>query len=208
MNGQEKSDPAIVAERPTNEAERSASEPAEPRAGAEGKTLRQSAFRTQGRVDASQALERIRQAATLRRQSPEVGAVCGNPARTVLCGGRSAMSVLPRFFLPPGFGFPSSEFGFSFRWLWKSFNASSTLDTATRRRRQLRKRAGNAVNLGLYHSMLGSTRSGGRWPSTKVRMLMMTFSPMSARPWCVAPKRLGFWESISEIFVAGNQKVW
>src|SRR5208283_327541 len=93
MNGQEKSDPAIVAERPTNEAERSASEPAEPRAGAEGKTLRQSAFRTQGRVDASQALERIRQAATLRRQSPEVGAVCGNPARTVLCGGRSAMSV-------------------------------------------------------------------------------------------------------------------
>jgi len=100
MNGQEKSDPAIVAERPTNEAERSASEPAEPRAGAEGKTLRQSAFRTQGRVDASQALERIRQAATLRRQSPEVGAVCGNPARTVLCGGRSAMSVPTAIFLP------------------------------------------------------------------------------------------------------------
>src|SRR5208337_2080634 len=79
-------------------AERSASEPAEPRAGAEGKTLRQSAFRTQGRVDASQALERIRQAATLRRQSPEVGAVCGNPARTVLCGGRSAMSVPTAFY--------------------------------------------------------------------------------------------------------------
>src|SRR5271157_5915081 len=98
MNGQEKSDPAIVAERPTNEAERSASEPAEPRAGAEGKTLRQSAFRTQGRVDASQALERIRQAATLRRQSPEVGAVCGNRARTVLCGGRSAMSVPTAFY--------------------------------------------------------------------------------------------------------------
>src|SRR3954451_1289765 len=29
----------------------------------------------------------------VRRQTPEVGAVCGNAARTVLCGGRSAMSV-------------------------------------------------------------------------------------------------------------------
>src|SRR5215204_5279380 len=29
----------------------------------------------------------------LRRHSPEVGAVCGKAARTVLCGGRSAMSV-------------------------------------------------------------------------------------------------------------------
>jgi len=112
MNGQEKSDPAIVAERPTNEAERSASEPAEPRAGAEGKTLRQSAFRTQGRVDASQALERIRQAATLRRQSPEVGAVCGNPARTVLCGGRSAMSVPTAILL--GFIRPNRDFSMSY----------------------------------------------------------------------------------------------
>src|SRR5208282_1796770 len=112
MNGQEKSDPAIVAERPTNEAERSASEPAEPRAGAEGKTLRQSAFRTQGRVDASQALERIRQAATLRRQSPEVGAVCGNPARTVLCGGRSAMSVPTAILL--GFIRPNRDFSMGY----------------------------------------------------------------------------------------------
>ena len=30
---------------------------------------------------------------TLRRQTPEVGAVCGNRARTDLCGGRSVMSV-------------------------------------------------------------------------------------------------------------------
>src|SRR3954468_9944705 len=29
----------------------------------------------------------------VRRQTPEVGAVCGNAARTVLCGGRSVMSV-------------------------------------------------------------------------------------------------------------------
>jgi hypothetical protein len=32
-------------------------------------------------------------ASTLRRQAPEVGAVCLNWARTVMCGGRSAMSV-------------------------------------------------------------------------------------------------------------------
>src|SRR6266545_2740308 len=30
---------------------------------------------------------------TLRRHLPKVGAVCGKAARTVLCGGRSAMSV-------------------------------------------------------------------------------------------------------------------
>src|SRR5256885_14810861 len=29
----------------------------------------------------------------LRRQTPEVGAVCGNPARTDLCGGRPVMDV-------------------------------------------------------------------------------------------------------------------
>jgi hypothetical protein len=30
---------------------------------------------------------------TFYRHTPEVGAVCGKAARTVLCGGRSAMSV-------------------------------------------------------------------------------------------------------------------
>ena len=52
MNGREKSDPAIVAVKSTNEAERSGSEPMEPRAGAEGNANPQSAFRTQGRIDA------------------------------------------------------------------------------------------------------------------------------------------------------------
>ena len=32
------------------------------------------------------------------------------------------------------------------------------------------------------YNMLGRTRSGGRWPSMKVLMLMMTFSPISTRP--------------------------
>ena len=69
MNGREKSDPVIVAAKSTNEAERSGSEPMEPRAGAEGNAVQQSTFRTQGRADASQALERIRRAA--RRNKKE-----------------------------------------------------------------------------------------------------------------------------------------
>jgi RNA-directed DNA polymerase len=68
MNGQEKSDPAVVAARPTNEAERSGSEPAEPRAGAEGNAGQQSTRRAQDRGSASQALDRIRQAARQRRK--------------------------------------------------------------------------------------------------------------------------------------------
>jgi RNA-directed DNA polymerase len=69
MNEREKSDPAIVAGKSANEAERSGSEPMEPRVGTEGKAISQSAFRTQGRADASQARERIRQAA--RRNEKE-----------------------------------------------------------------------------------------------------------------------------------------
>ena len=33
-----------------------------------------------------------------------------------------------------------------------------------------------------FYSIAGMTRSGGLWPSAKVLMLMMTFSPMSMRP--------------------------
>ena len=44
MNGQEKSHSAIVAGKPTNGAGQPAEEPVEPRAGAEGKAIQQSAF--------------------------------------------------------------------------------------------------------------------------------------------------------------------
>src|SRR6266436_3606978 len=90
MHQGKKSDPAIVAVKPTNKAERSAAEPVEPRAGAEGNADQHSTCRAQNRVSVSQALERIRQ---VRRHPPKVGAVCGKAARTDLCGGRSAMSV-------------------------------------------------------------------------------------------------------------------
>jgi hypothetical protein len=63
MHGREKSDPAILAEKPTNKAERSAAEPVERRAGAEGNANQQSTDRAQNRATVSQALERIRKAA-------------------------------------------------------------------------------------------------------------------------------------------------
>ena len=90
MHGREKSDPAIVARKPANKAGRPAAEPVERRAGAEGNTDQPSTRRAQNRVSVSQALGRVRQTC---RQLPKVGAVCGNAARTVLCGGRPVMGV-------------------------------------------------------------------------------------------------------------------
>ena|SRR5713226_4931640 len=90
MNGREKSDSVIVAVKPTNKAEQSAAEPVEPRAETKGNAGQQNTCRAQYRVSVTQALERIRQ---VRRQSPEVGAVCGKAACTDLCGGRPAMAV-------------------------------------------------------------------------------------------------------------------
>jgi len=68
MNGREKSDPGVVAVKPANKAGLPAAEWVEPRTGTEGKAIQQSAFRTPGRGDASQALERIRQAARRNRK--------------------------------------------------------------------------------------------------------------------------------------------
>ena len=90
MHGPEKSDPAIVAVKPANKAERSAAELVERRAGTEGNASQQSTPRAQSRISVSQALARIRKVC---RYAPEVGAVCGKAARTDLCGGRSVMSV-------------------------------------------------------------------------------------------------------------------
>src|SRR5271169_6746902 len=68
MNGRGESDSAIVVAKPTNNAERSAAEPAEPRAEAKGNARQQSTGRAQSRVSVSQALERIRQAARQRKK--------------------------------------------------------------------------------------------------------------------------------------------
>jgi len=90
MNGPEKSDPAIVAVKPTNKAVLSAAELVEPRAGTKGNVGQQSTRRTQSRVSVSQALERIRRPTAV---TPEVGAVCGKAARTDLCGLRLASAL-------------------------------------------------------------------------------------------------------------------
>ena len=75
MHGHEKSDPAIVAGKPTNKAERSATELVEPRAGTKGNVDQQSTHRTQSRARVSQALGHIRKvfAVTHPRWEPYAG---------------------------------------------------------------------------------------------------------------------------------------
>jgi len=68
MNGREESDPAIVAKKPTNKAEQSATELVERRAGAEGNAGRQSTRRAQNRESVSQALNRVRKVARRRKK--------------------------------------------------------------------------------------------------------------------------------------------
>jgi RNA-directed DNA polymerase len=72
MHEREKSDPAIRAGKPTNKAEASsvadAAESVEQRSGAKGNASEQSTHRTQGRERVSQALERVRKAARLRKE--------------------------------------------------------------------------------------------------------------------------------------------
>src|SRR5215218_170209 len=68
MYDHEKSDPAIVAVKPTNKAGQPAAELVEPRAGAAGNVRQQSTGRAQYRGTVSQALERIRQAARQRKK--------------------------------------------------------------------------------------------------------------------------------------------
>src|SRR5947208_6112380 len=68
MHGRGKSDSAIVAAKPANNAERSAAEPVEPRTETKGNAGQQSTCRAQSRESVSQALERIRQAAKERKK--------------------------------------------------------------------------------------------------------------------------------------------
>ena len=69
MYGVKKSDPAVVAVKPTNKAGCiSVAEPVEPRAGAEGNVNQQSTLRAQIRDRVTQALGRVRQAARDRKK--------------------------------------------------------------------------------------------------------------------------------------------
>ena len=66
MNERGKSDPAVVAAKLANKAERSAAEPVEPRAGTKGNANQQHPGRTQSRETVTQVLARIRQTARQR----------------------------------------------------------------------------------------------------------------------------------------------
>jgi RNA-directed DNA polymerase len=68
MNGQEKSDPGTVAVKPTNKAGRPAAESVKRRPGTEGNVGQQSTHRAQDRARVTQALERVRNAAKLKRK--------------------------------------------------------------------------------------------------------------------------------------------
>ena len=68
MHGHEKSDEAIVALKPANEVERSAEEPVERRAEAEGNARQHTTCRTLSRESVTQGLERIRQRARARKK--------------------------------------------------------------------------------------------------------------------------------------------
>src|SRR5262249_31850083 len=68
MHGREKSDSAIVAGKPTNNAVPTAAEPVERRAEAKGNASQQSTDRAQNRAAASQVLARIRKVAKERKK--------------------------------------------------------------------------------------------------------------------------------------------
>ena len=96
MHGHEKSDSAIVAGKPTNKAERSATELVEPRAGTKGNAGQQSTLRTQSRINVSQALERIRKVAVTH---PRWEPYAGKPHVRICAGGGEQSPSLPRTML-------------------------------------------------------------------------------------------------------------
>ena len=76
MHGRGKSDEAIVASKPANQAERSAAEPVERRAEAKGNADQQSTHQTQCWAGVSQALERIRHVAVMTRGGSRMRESC------------------------------------------------------------------------------------------------------------------------------------
>ena len=96
MYDHEKSDPAIVAVKPTNKA----GQPAAELVGAKGGGRGECELAKHGpgtvpgdRVTGAGAHTEFRENITTRRYIPEVGAVCPNWARTDLCGGREVTRV-------------------------------------------------------------------------------------------------------------------
>jgi hypothetical protein len=85
MYGHEKSDPAIVAGKPTNKAERSAAELVERRAGTKGNAVWQSTHWTQRQARVAQASDRMRQFHC--RLDPRWEPYAGKPHVRIWAGG-------------------------------------------------------------------------------------------------------------------------
>jgi RNA-directed DNA polymerase len=68
MNGREKSDPTVVAAKPTNKAGRPGAESVERRVGTDGNASQHRTRRAQNRGSVTQALDRVRQAARTRKK--------------------------------------------------------------------------------------------------------------------------------------------
>src|SRR5713101_7728080 len=94
MNGPEKSDPAIVAGKPTNKAERSAAELVERRAGTKGNAGQSSTRWTQSRISVTQGVSS--HTATYCRRYPRWEPYAGKPHVRICAGGREVTRVLPR----------------------------------------------------------------------------------------------------------------
>ena len=73
MNGHEKSDPAVVARKPANKTGRSVAEPVERRVGTKGNAGQHSTRRAQNRESVTQALDRVRQAASASPSTTQGG---------------------------------------------------------------------------------------------------------------------------------------
>ena len=97
MHDRGKSDSAIVAAKPTNNAGQPAAEPVEPRAGTKRNAGEQSTHRTQGRARVTQALARVRKAAQQRRK--EKFTALFHHLRSICSGRRSSCSSATP---PPG----------------------------------------------------------------------------------------------------------
>src|ERR1700722_14436622 len=99
MYDHEKSDPAIVAVKPTNKAGQPAAELVEPRAGAEGNVRQQSTGRAQYRGTVSQALKRIRNFVRISRRAvthPRWEPCARIGLARICAGGAGELASLPR----------------------------------------------------------------------------------------------------------------
>jgi hypothetical protein len=94
MHGHEKSDPAIVAEKPANKAERSAAELVERRAGTKGNASQPSTCRTQCRISVSQGVGS--HPAAYCRHYPRWEPYAGKPHVRICAGGARQLASLPR----------------------------------------------------------------------------------------------------------------